>query len=360
MILHDYLRREVGKPLIAIIGLLIVIFASHSAAQYLSDAVDGLLPPHLVMQLIGLKLLITLETLLPVALYLAGVMGLGRLYSDTEMTALYACGMSEGHVVWALLRLAILCACLVGLLALYVRPWAYQQSYRLQVQVATEIDLSKLHAERFYDNPQARRTLFAERIDYEQRRMEKVFVRYVYDTFIQVIYADYAYQPPRSLGQRPQLIFQQGYLYDLVPPGEPDRRVRFNELTVIFDEPIRAIGYRRKAASLDHLWNSSQLKDQAELHWRMSRPLATVLLGLLSIPLSRTAPRQGRYGRLVIAILAYALYYNLSATAKVWVERGWMTPFPGIWIAEGLLAVTFLVLLLWPTWQRHGYLVVSR
>jgi lipopolysaccharide export system permease protein len=83
----------------------------------------------------------------------------------------------------------------------------------------------------------------------------------------------------------------------------------------------------------------------AELQWRLSTPLSTVLLSLLAIPLSRTVPRRGKYAKILTATILYAAYYNLCLAAKTWVERGAVPSVPGIWWAHALFAGIVVVLL---------------
>ena len=59
------------------------------------------------------------------------------------------------------------------------------------------------------------------------------------------------------------------------------------------------------------MWNSPQPEYQAELQWRFSTILLIPVLTLIAVPLSRVAPRQGRFSRLVPATLLYAVYYVL-------------------------------------------------
>ena len=62
---------------------------SFGAADFLSNAVNALLPAHMVVQLVGLRTVIALEVLIPISLYLAVVMAFGRLYSDSEVAAMF-------------------------------------------------------------------------------------------------------------------------------------------------------------------------------------------------------------------------------------------------------------------------------
>jgi len=102
--------------------------------------------------------------------------------------------------------------------------------------------------------------------------------------------------------------------------------------------------YRRKAASTGHLASSESLEDIAEFQWRLSTPLSAVLLGLLGVLLSHTTPRQGKYAKVLLAVVVFAVYYNISVVAKNWVEKGAVAPIPGIWWVQVLLVFVIIVL----------------
>lgn len=346
MIINRYLIREIAKPLLAICSILVVIFASYSSSQVLADAAEGALSAQTVLTLILLKTLIALEVLVPIALYLAVVVGLGRLHTDHEMTALTASGVSVIQVLGAVLRLSLVIALVVAGLSLYARPWAYQESYWLEAQAEAEFTLANLEAGRFYEGSQDDRVIFVERLDRRHNRMRQVFVQSEQGDRSRVIYAQQAYQPPAGPEGLEILVFLNGHLYELDRNGGQDRIVRFQELTLQLGErSIDQIGYKRKAAPTAQLAHSDHPKDIAEFQWRLSTPVAAVLLGLLGVPLSRTAPRQGRYAKLLVAVLVYAVYYNLSAMAKTWVEQGDVGRAPGIWWVSGLLGCVLLILL---------------
>jgi lipopolysaccharide export system permease protein len=91
----------------------------------------------------------------------------------------------------------------------------------------------------------------------------------------------------------------------------------------------------------------------AEFQWRLSTPLATILLALIGVPLSRSSPRHGKYAKITTAVVIFAVYYNLSALTKKWVERGILDTLPGIWWIQLLLAGLLLVLLWQPTTGFH-------
>ncbi len=77
-------------------------------------------------------------------------------------------------------------------------------------------------------------------------------------------------------------------------------------------------------------------------------PFTTLVLGLLAVPLSRSRPRHGRFAKLFVAILMFALYYNLLSVARTWVDQGKVPALPGIWWAHVIPAVILFMLLLQP------------
>ncbi len=99
MIIDRYIVREIIKPTVAVCAILVFIFGCYLATGFLMDALSGQLPGTTVIFLILLRIAIALEVLLPTTLYLSVVVALGRLYKDSEMTALFACGVSTGRIL---------------------------------------------------------------------------------------------------------------------------------------------------------------------------------------------------------------------------------------------------------------------
>ncbi len=350
MIISRYVTREIARPLFIGSVLLAIVFAGYRSAANLSDAASGLLQPDVALKLILLETLVAFEVLLPTALYLSVIVGLGRLHSDSEMTALQATGVSEATVLAIVLRFSIAVALVVATLSIFVRPWAYQTSHQLEARSIAETDITSLHAERFYPLPPTQNVLFAEAIDGKQHHMRKVFVQGDQGDHSMVIYAQEAYQLPSKEGSKKSMKFVDGHAYDLGRYDARDRLLTFRSLTIFLKEnPKIDVQKNRKAESTAALFGSTKPKDIAELQWRLSTPVATILLALLGVPLSRTSPRQRRHSGILIAILIYALFFNLTGVAQTWVEQGRIGKIPGLWWAYTIPAGLLLLLLWHPT-----------
>jgi len=349
MIIDRYIMREIVKPTVAVCAILIFIFGCYMASRYLADALTGQLAAGTVILLILLRISIALEVLLPTTLYLSVVVALGRLYKDSEMTALFACGVSLGRVLRPVFYTSLLIAVIVASLSLFIRPWAYSQFFRLREYAKANFDLTRMNEGTFYETENGARIIFAERVERKQEEAARVFIQTEGEDKLQVILAGHAYQTTDRNSGTPILIFADGRLYEFTRLGKEGRVIQFEQSAMpLVPKEEFELKYRVKAVSTGKLLRSADNEEIAELEWRFSTPLATILLALLGVPLSRSSPRRGKYARVTTAVVIFAVYYNLSALVKKWVEKGILETFPGVWSTQLLLAALLMMLL----WQR--------
>jgi lipopolysaccharide export system permease protein len=199
----------------------------------------------------------------------------------------------------------------------------------------------------FYETENGNRVIYAEKVDHQKDAAKRVFIRTEREDTLQVIYARKADQSLDRDSGKQILVFTDGYLYVFSRTGEEGRVIQFEQSAM----PLEAkenlhLKYRVKAAPTGYLARSVDSEEIAEFQWRLSTPLATILLALLGVPLSRSSPRRGKYAKIATAVVIFAVYYNLSALTKKWVEKGVLDTIPGIWWIQFLL-VGLLLFLFW-------------
>jgi lipopolysaccharide export system permease protein len=342
LIINRYLIREISRPLAAILGILVALFGSYSAAGFLSEAVNGLLPTDTVIELIGLKVLISLEVLIPVSLYISVVMAFGKLYGDSEFTAMFALRITPARVMAAVVTLAGCLAILVAGLSLVVRPWAYDKLHQLSRRAELALNVNAMAAGTFYIGQHGNRVIFLAHRDGPNGPAQDVFVERWQADHTEIIHARLAYPESQSNPNSGSDVYlSDAHIYEIGHDDDhPDRIVGASALVVNPNgHDTTPPEYSSVAASTAQLAASSDTKDIAELQWRLSTPLSTLLLGMLGMPLSRAKPRQSRYEKFGTAILVYSGYYLLCTSARTWVQHGSVTAFPGIWWAPALLAL---------------------
>ena len=344
MIIDRYITREVLKPFVTICTVLILVFGCYIATRYLEDAVHGQLPGTTVILLILLRIAIALEVLLPTTLFLSVVIALGRLYRDSEMTAMFACGISMARVIKSVFWVSVITALIVGCFSLVIRPWAWSQFFDLKARAKANFDMSRMKSGTFYEIENGERVIFADVVDNHGNRARQVFIQTQRNGKLQLIRAEQATQHPDPATGKPVLVFRNGFQYDFSPSDKAVRILQFENsiMPLVSQDKIQA-EYKIKAATTAQLGRSDRPEEIAEYQWRFTNPLSTVLLALLGVPLSRNLPRQGKYAKIPAAMILFAVYYYLSAVMKKWVGQGVVPTLPGIWSVQILLMVMLLV-----------------
>lgn len=328
--LVKYLAREVLKPSAVVCGLLVALFAGYSWVTFLSKAVNALLPVDMILTLIALKVGIALEVLIPISLYFGVILGFGRLHTDSEIKAFMACGVNPYRILFTVFAISCVVAVLTSIFSLYLRPLAYEESYRLRAEGEAGFRISNLDAGHFYERRNGSLVFFAEAIDQHHQKLSEVFVQSEHGDDIQIFLAMKAQETmdPQSGLSIPVLF--DGFEYKLTREGEIKHISSFSRLA-IYPQDFET-EYKRKAESTPNLLKSDSRKDMAELQWRFSTPFSAILMGLLGVPLSRAAPRQGKYAKIFTATIIFSVYYFAGLMVKTLVEQGTLPLIPGLWV----------------------------
>lgn len=356
-IIERYIARELMKPFLVVSAVFTGLYGSFITARLLAEGVTKTLGLAAMLKLLLLKTVIALEVVMPITLYIAVVIALSRLHRDQEINVLRAMGVSELRIVYAVLLIIIPAGIVSGVLSIYVRPSAYNASYSLNSQLEGELNIDRFQAGRFYGNEGSGRVVYIEAKDDTGKQMNHVFHFIHQENRSEILVAKEAHQPPSVAGQRPQIHLYDGYIYQLGHSAMQEKKdvtVKFEKL-VYFIDSASISELNRKATPTAVLSNSDRPRDIAEYQWRLARPIATILLALIAVPLSRASPRQDKSTRTyLIAAAVSAIYYALSILAQNWVMRGTVGSMPGVWWLHGLMFLIVL-LMLFPRSGR-GYL----
>ncbi len=340
-LIERYIAREILLPFTVVLLILVGLFASFSSTRLLAGAVTETLGIAALLKLVFLKTLIALEVLIPIALYISVIAGLGRLNKDQELNVIRSAGVSGTRIVLTVLMVAIPVGIISGMLSSYVRPWAYAESYILDAQAEAELNTNRFQAGRFYGSERTGRIVYVRSKNDSDKQMHDIFHYIKKPDSSEIVIAKQARQiQPTAQEQRPHIQLSDGMVYQLTATASIDDVIQFKHMTYFIDSEF-VLNYRRKAAATRTLWESDQPRDIAELQWRISRPLATILLALVAVTFIRTTPRHDKTDRTyLIAALVFAAYYNLSGLAKTWVEQGVVGSIPGVWWLDLLMLLS--------------------
>lgn len=350
--LDRYLLREVTLAWLAVTGVLLVILVTHQLATALDRAADNHLSREVVFMLIGLGTLQYLTILVPMGLLLGVVLAFGRLYHDSEMAAVHACGVGLGRLYIPVMLLTAVLTGVLAWLSLDLAPSAGGRVQQLRILAVRDAQFGDLQPGRFRSIGSGGGVFYAAGAD-PDGTLRQVFVKRSTGGRLEVAVAERARHYVSEGGRLHTFVLEHGRQYLGVPGSREFRIVEFAEHGIpvrIEDASLDTTQLQLKSTAA--LLGSSKPDERAELQWRFSMPVMAVVLSLLAVPLSRLRPRQGRYARVGFAILLYFIYMYLLQVAKVWMEREVVPSWLGLWWVHVLLVTLALAVLfrtrLWP------------
>ncbi len=335
---------------LAVLVVLLLILVGGLFVRLLGKVADGTLDAAILFPSLLWVSLQSVTSLLAVAMFLALLLTLGRLYKDNEIYALRACGYGEVQLLAPALGFGAGVALLLVGLAFWASPWAHAKARALKDEAMQSVDLGGVVPGRFMSFPAQQRVIYAEALDADTRELRNVYIFQEREGALRVVAASRARQKMPSDGEK-FLELADGQMVEIGPGGQRLSRVDF--ALNGFRLPSAAVGDYgggTDTLSLVELASSPDRRMQAELHWRLSFPLSVLVLAFIAVPLSHGSPRQGRFGKLAVAVMVYILYANLLGLGKSMVEDGQVPSALGLWWVHGVFFALGAAIL----WQRLG------
>lgn len=351
-LIRRYLSRELLQYWLVFTLVLWLVLVSARFSLYLGQAASGQLPAGAVLTLLGLKSVGFFVFLMPLALFLALLWLLGRLNRDHETLAMGASGMGTLQIYCAIAPPLLLVTLLVAVLSFYLVPRTAQQGYQLRAEAQHSLEADSLSAGRFHSLRNGRWLLYAQQTGPLEGELNDVFIHVRQSARPQVLVARRALLRRSDNAADRFLVLLDGYRYDGVP-GQADYRVlRYAEYVLRLQPAHAKPVHKWDALASGALWSDPRPAAGAEWQARLSRPLSVIVLGLVAVPLARFRPATSRFYPLWLGVPLFALYYNLLATAQLWLSREVLPGWLGLWWVH---AVFLAGLLLWAR-SRPGVL----
>lgn len=351
-IIDRYLIREIGLTLLATLLVLLAIVLSHRLAGFLNKAASGLLSSDSVFLLLSLQLVEVLVVLIPVAFLLSVMLALGRLYRDHEMAALAACGQGPLSVYHAVFLLAGSIAVLTAGLSLFVAPITMEWQFEVLNRARKEAEISMFTPGTFREVLNGKHVIYIGAL--EERELRNVFIQTrEADGELSITTGEQGRQEVDTQGIR-HIVLEHGYRYRGTPGRGDYDLLSFEQAVVRVDTRSPNEAWRhRETVPTRQLLGSSEPPYVAELQMRLNSPIQVLLIALWAPLLARAQPREGRYGRIVAAMLIYAIHFNLIGVGESWLSHSVVDPRLGLWWVHGI--VLLFSLGLWLQYRINSY-----
>ncbi|WP_097460309.1 LPS export ABC transporter permease LptF [Mangrovitalea sediminis] len=354
-IIFRYLTRQILVSMLAVTGVLLMVFMSGRFIKYLAQAAEGSISPDVLFAIMGYRLPDFLELILPLGLFIGILLAYGRMYLESEMVVLYACGVSERQIIMQTMGASLLVTLIVGACTIYLSPWGLQQVDNILKEQSQTTEFAMLVPGRFQKLKEGNRVAYSESLSGDKREMHNVFIAQ-HDKANQPLILISAetgnqYVDPKT-GSR-YLVLHNGARFE-GNPGKLDYKVTtFDSYGMRLAKPTNSSfsGYA-DAVSTEKLWGSSDPKMQAMLQWRLALPFIVPVVTLLAIRLSRVNPRQGRFFHLLPAMLIYITYLGSMIAGQSALAKGRLPLWAGLWWIHILFLLLIAGLYWLPAWRR--------
>lgn len=357
MIIFRHLAKEVLTTMLGITLLALVILITNQSVRFLHYAAAGGLPTNGLIDIILLQIPLLLGYLLPLGFYLAILLSLARMYFDSEMVVLSACGVSRFQVMKMVLTLACCLALFVFWLMAYALPKAQRQIDAIYTRAAAHATISEIMPRRFmvFNSSNRHIVFYADRVNSDTHILHGVFLS---STLINpkasekndedVVVAKRAYEKKMPGSTEAYLVFDTGYRYQGIP-GQKDYRVtKFKQMQLSL--PMNNASHENNDPSSMRFselikMTKNNPKASAELQWRFAMPITVIIFALLAVPLSEVPPRYGKFTQLFPAMLIYLAYADGVMYARGAIGSGKIPVNWGMWWIHGAGFALALVLI---------------
>lgn len=352
-ILYRYLTKEIVYTFAAVITILLFVALSNHFAVLLAKAASGQLSILFVSKIVGLYIPELFAHTTPLALFIAFLLALSRMYADSEMVVLYSCGIQWSTIVRFSITIGILFAIIVTGFTMWVVP----KSVVLREEAFSEggsLAVSQTITPGRFQMLEEGRIVFYVENKNKKSHLQNVFIAQLPHekdkkgdfTIITSSTAKFEnVNDNDSENKKAYLILDKGQRYTGTPGKKDYTVVEFSEYgrEIVSEKEDLPLYDRMKPTK--KLLFSNEVSDKAELQWRLAMPFSVFILILLAIPLAKVNPRKGRFGKLLPAILLYIAYYNLITVSKRWLAMGEISPALGIWWVHILFLIVGLLLI---------------
>lgn len=343
MILRRYITQQVATNTLVVLGFLLVLMLSGRLIRYFGMAAQGRLDIGLLFTIIGYNLPTFVELILPLAFFVALMLVLGRMYIDQEMSVLFASGMDRGRVLALLLPLVGAVFVLEAGVSIWAKPWGVRHSEQVWHKQSLASALDLVRPQTFISSGDYH--LYVEAFDRDKRELRGLYVLNTRDDGrTDIITAERALQvPTREDDPMTLLDLYAGKRYMLSADSARYNQASFARYRISLQKPNidKVTPQNVESQTIGKLWRArTESAAQAELGYRVSLPWLMLIAVLLAMPLAQVNPRQGRWLRLLPAVLIFASCAIAIISLKTAVSKQKVSVWAYAWLLAALLLAT--------------------
>lgn len=351
MLIYRYLFKEVSNSFAAVAVVLFLIFVSGRFVKYLAEVAAGTISSKVLFSIMLFRMPAFMELILPLALFLGVMLAYGRLYVESEMVVLQACGVSKRRLLFYTQGPALVVMLLTAIFTLYITPLGWKHFHKIWNDPETYSGLGTLVQGSFKKFNDRDLVVYVANMNSDKTQLKDVFVirssEKSENNELVIIKSEEAAVIASNKGN-PYIELYKGMQYN----GEPGKLEYTASRYAVYGQLIgesnkeRAVIDSVDALPTMALKNATSRKERAAYQWRIALPFIVPIAALIALALSETTHRKGRYVKLLPGILIYIFYIASLIGVRSHIEKGGDLPIDvALWLVHGVFLTIGLVLL---------------
>ncbi|MBN3859599.1 LPS export ABC transporter permease LptF [Neisseriaceae bacterium PsAf] len=363
MIYQKQAIKELSISSIGIFFILLIILLSVQLVNLLGQVAKGLISIDLFATAMGVSVIGLLPLLLCITCYISVLMVLMAYWRDSEMIVWLSSGISLKKWIAPISLFILPFVLLLFFLTLYLNPIINEKSFEYSQHLRDQPTIDFIEQGVFV--PISNGVIFIEEFDPNTNHLESFFSHVV---------------DPNS-GKFEITLAKEG----LIDLESGDIKITLNDANRYLGYPNRAdfsiftipkveyfmqsnnseikdndLAARKDSLSSRVLLNSDNPVLKSTLMWRLSIPIATIILALLAIPLAYTNPRVNKNYNIIIAIVIFFIYQNSLILMRNLIAKETVGFWTGLLVVHGIMLFLTWLFFEYRTAPRTGFLKFLR
>ena len=336
--LDRYLFSEFTQSFLAALMVLLIVSMGGLLVDVLGDVANGKLPAGLLLSQLGLATVQFQPLILSLALMLGLMLAIARLYRDSEMAVLTSIGVGPRRLLRPLLLLVVPIVAIVAAVSLWAGPLSLRTSQAMIDNANRSLILAGLEPGQFTVLSDGG-VVYVNGMSSDGTRLAVVTAKsgrmYFEGETSRFLKLEDGYRVEGPAGEGKDYRLMRYASNEVALPDGSDKKAQ--------DDP--------ELLTTGQLLGDARPEANAQLQSRITPPLLCLAFALLTLPLARSAPRQSRYGRVMLGFLGYLVAFLMMINGSQWLATGKLPGALGLW----WLSLPLLALGVW-AYLRDGRL----
>ena len=348
-----YVRRNLVTLFFAIAFIIGLVLFGNQFVLMVQESVEEGIPIQELMPLVSFNMIRDMSLVMSLSLFLAIILAISQFYKNSEAIVMNSLGLSDKHFIVFIQPIVLLTFVMIFFLTIYAVPWAKQQKNIMEEETKNASEFSFITEGEFEIFKEGDIVFYASEsksLDTTgKQNMEEIFIYAFDDGNPVIVLASEAKKYIDSKSNSTYLQLKDGIRYMGIPGNKNKNILNFD----LYDLEIISGAIQKSLVMYTEIEGKNTLDlireggryANAELQWRLSQPIAVLILSVIGVFLGKASPRGGKGVNLLVGVVVFMVYYNGLLIAKSAIELGQIDAIIGLWGVH--LCMLILILLLY-------------